>query len=295
MKKRIRYLLSWFISCVLITLGFVRRAKKRALKGEYILSLYYHAPGKELFEFCVLWLKKNNFKVIGQEDILAIVKTEAPIPNGAAIITVDDGWSSNYENVAGIAHKYNVPVTIFVSTEPIENGNYWWPYVNAAISKNLTNETIESLKLLPNNEREKIITQIKQQVTLERQAMTVDQVKEIAKTGLVTIGGHTITHPILPKCDSGTAYQEIKLSKNIIEAWLEKEIITFAYPNGDYTQREITFLEQSGFQLAYTTKPFLLNKEALKSPFTLPRHAIIENISHAEAICRMCGVWQRFF
>ncbi|MES2266916.1 MAG: polysaccharide deacetylase family protein [Bacteroidota bacterium] len=295
MKKKIRYLLSWFISCVLITLGFVRRAKKRALNGEYILSLYYHAPGKELFEFCVLWLKRNNFQVIDQEDVLALVKNERPIPKSAAVITVDDGWSSNYENVAGVAQKYNVPVTIFVSTEPIENGNYWWPYVNEAISKNLTNQTVESLKVLPNNEREKIIQEIKQQVKLERQAMTVDQVIEIAKTGLVTIGGHTITHPILPNCDEGTSFREIKLSKSTIEEWLGKEIKTFAYPNGDYTEREIRFLEQSGFELAYTTKPLLLNKEALKSPFTLPRHAIIENISKAEAICRMCGVWQRFF
>lgn len=295
MKKKIRYLLSWFISAVFITLGFVKRAKKRALNGEYILSLYYHAPSKELFEFCVLWLKQNNFRVVGQEDILAMVKGEKPIPKGGAVITVDDGWSSNKENVAAVADKYNVPVTIFVSTEPIENGNYWWPYVTEAAGKNLTTHTIESLKKLPNDQREVVVQHLKRHITLERQAMTVDQVKQIAKTGRVTIGGHTITHPILPTCDDETAFLEIKSAKSVIEGWLDKEIKTFAYPNGDYTDREIFYLQQSGFELAYTTKPSLFNQAALEKPFTLPRHAIIENISKAEAVCRMCGVWQRFF
>lgn len=286
---------TWFVASVLIILGFVKKAKRKALNGEIILSLYYHAPSKELFEFCVTWLKKNNFHFIDQQDILAIAQGEKPFPKGGVVITVDDGWQSNKESVVAIANKYQVPVTIFVSTEPIQNGNYWWPYVNEAINRNLTQHNVEGLKKIPNTEREMVLTDIKQQVILPRQAMTVDEIIEISKSEWVTIGGHTVTHPILPNCDDAQAHFEIKESKVVIERWISKEIKTFAYPNGDYSEREIRILKGTGFELAYTTLPLLFNEDCLKDRYTLPRYAIIENISKAEAICRMFGVWQRFF
>jgi peptidoglycan/xylan/chitin deacetylase (PgdA/CDA1 family) len=295
MKNKIRHYLAWFISLCLITFGFIKRAKNKAQNGESILSIYFHSPSKKLFEFCIVLLLKNKFHFLTQDDVIAISNNQKEFPKGGVIITVDDGWESNEENIVAIANKYKVPVTIFISTEPIENGNYWWPYVDYAERNNIGSFTISNLKKAPNKERELAIKQIKKTVTLPREAMTIQQIKSIAKSEYLTIGGHTITHPILINCDDEQSFKELKDSKTIIENWIGETIISFAYPNGDYGTREIEYLKKLNYKIAYTTKPLPLTKTALSHIYELPRFIVFENVSELEAICRMVGVWQRFF
>lgn len=295
MKSKIRHYLAWLISLVLIAFGFIKRTKTKVHNGESILSIYFHSPSKKLFEFCIIWLLKNNFHFLTQDDIIAISNNQKEFPKGGVIITVDDGWESNEENIVTIANKYKVPVTIFISTEPIENGNYWWPYVDYAEKNNIGNFTIDNLKKVPNREHELAIKKIKETVTLPREAMTVQQIKSIARSEYLIIGGHTVTHPILINCDDEESYKELKNSKIIIEDWIGKSINSFAYPNGDYSPREIEYLKKLNYKIAYTTKPLSLTKIALSNIYELPRFAVFENISELEAICRMVGIWQRFF
>jgi peptidoglycan/xylan/chitin deacetylase (PgdA/CDA1 family) len=291
-KKRIRNISAWFVALLLIGFGFTRRVKKKALNGEFILSIYFHSPDKKLFEFCVKWLIKNNFHFLSQEDVLSIIKENKPLPKGAVIITLDDGWQTNEDNVVAIANKYKIPVTIFISTDPVENGGYWWPYVKTANERNLTEYSVEYLKKIPNKERERIIGEIKKTIQADRVAMTIDQVKSISKSGFITLGSHTVSHPILINCEDGESFFELKESKQILKTWINKNVNTFAYPNGDYSDREIKYLEELGYQLAYTTVPTYLTKDLLQNVYELPRFAIFENISNPEAVCRMLGVWQ---
>lgn len=295
MKERFRNLGASFVAFLLIMLGFTRRAKKKALGGDFILSIYFHAPSKRHFEFCIKWLIKNNFSFLSQEDVYRIHQKHAAFPKGSVVITVDDGWMSNEENVAAIANKYKIPVTIFVSTDAIENGGFWWPYMERAGKIKMINKSVESLKTLANKEREKMFQEVKGNIQLERAAMTVAQVKKIAKLNFVTIGGHTVSHPILPMCENDESYRELKKSKELIEDWTGEEVLYFAYPNGNYTEREIAYLKELGYTLAYNAKPIPLTPGALEKNYELPRFDVMEDVSNAEAICRMVGVWQRFF
>src|SRR5690554_5813354 len=121
MKRKFRNLLSHFYANFLIWTGTANRAKKRALRGDYILSIYFHNPSKREFEFVVDWLKKEGFYFISIEDLKRIIEEDVPFPRGAVLITVDDGWASNFENILPIADKEEVPITIFVATEAIES------------------------------------------------------------------------------------------------------------------------------------------------------------------------------
>jgi peptidoglycan/xylan/chitin deacetylase (PgdA/CDA1 family) len=293
--KKIRNIVAYGIAHLIIGLGFSRRIKKKALNGEFILSIYFHAPSKKLFEFCVQWLVKNNFNILSQEDVLNIAKKNKPFPKGSVILTVDDGWQSNEDNIVAIANKYKIPVTIFISTEPVVNGNFWWPYVENASKAQKTNYSIEALKKMPNEERKEVVEEIKKIMPLKREAMTVDQIKNIAEFDLVTIGAHTVSHPILPNCEDHEAHEELKNSKETIEKWILKNVNSFAYPNGDYGEREIKYLKELGYSLAYTTKSEYLTPQKLNHVYELPRFCIYENVTNAEAICRMLGLWQRIF
>ena len=295
MKNKIRNINAKIISFLFITLGLTRRVKKKALRGDFILSIYFHSPEGALFEFCIKWLKKNGFHFLSEKDILEIAENILPFPQGGVILTVDDGWLSNEKNVIAIAEKHKVPVTIFIATHAIENGNYWWPYVAKAQELRMSFPSVGELKSLPNKEREKILTKIKTQVTLERQALTLKQLKKAANSAYINIGAHTVYHPILTNCEDDESYLEIKESKDQIESWLNTKVHSFAYPNGDYSKREIEYLKQLDFSSAYTTEPNYLTRESLKKIYQLPRFCIYEGVSKQEAICRITGIWQRFF
>ncbi|WP_071530915.1 polysaccharide deacetylase family protein [Pontibacter sp. BAB1700] len=206
------------------------------------------------------------------------------------MLTVDDGWESNEANIVEIAAKYEVPVAIFVSTQPVEEGTFWWSYFNLWTTGS-SSKGIEALKKVPNCERLAVVNKIKKRYTLTREAMTIEQVYKISLSSVVTIGGHTHSHPVLTNCEERQVYQELNISKRKLESWINKEVAYFAYPNGNYGTREVQALKDSGYKLAFSNVPQYLTRQKLIHVFELPRIGLLEGASLAENICRMVGVW----
>lgn len=292
MELSIRNVFTWSLASLLIMLGFVRRARKRAMRGEHILSMYFHDPSKKEFEACVKWLKKNGFTFISPLDLDHIIHDEMPLPKGAVIMTADDGWQGNASNIVEVAEKHRVPVTIFVTTEAVEEGAYWWAYLEKAKKLNITLPAKTSMKRIMNDKRAALIAEIKKQGVVDRQAMTVEQIKEISNSKYVTIGGHTHTHPILTNCRKEQLVDELSVSKQKLESWTEKEVSYFAYPNGNFGKREMQALRDLDYRLAFSSEPRLITVDELKNTYCLPRFGLLEGASLAENICRMTGVWK---
>jgi peptidoglycan/xylan/chitin deacetylase (PgdA/CDA1 family) len=292
MKKNFRNLLGCLAANLFILAGFVRYATKKALHTKCIISLYFHKPSKKEFESCIQWFKKRGFRFLSTHDIEKIIKEKIPFPEGAVLLTVDDGWQSNVTNVAEVANRYQVPVTIFVSTTPVEEGAYWWSYVQQAYRDGLTPFSKKYLKKVPEEIRFGMLQELKKTVIRGREAMTIDQVTTVSKSPYITIGSHTQTHPILINCHDTQVYEELKISRQKLELWTGKEVACFAYPNGDYSLREIQMLKILNYRLAFSSEPQYLTPESLKDNFTLPRFCFLEGASLAENICRITGVWQ---
>lgn len=288
----LRNICGWLLANLFISCGLVSRAKKKAMKGDFILPIYFHNPTKKEFVACVEWLIQNKFTFISISDIDNIIHQRLPFPKGAALITVDDGWSSNEENIVEVADKYKVPVTIFVSTGPVEDGAYWWSYVRKAKKRNIECPSLNTLKQVPNEERLLEVKKLKKKLPLQREAMTIEQVRKIANSKYVTIGSHTDTHPILINCKIDQLYSELEVSRSKLEAWTGKKIDYFAYPNGDYSKREMKALQELNYKLAFCSDQRPLTRECLKDEYKLPRVAFLEGASLAENICRIVGVWK---
>ncbi len=292
MNSTLRNILGNLIANTLIRFGFVKRARRNVQKGDYILSLCFHAPGKYFFESCITWLSIKGFRFISVDDLEKASKGEIELPKSAVLITIDDGWKSNLENIVPVTVKYDVPVTIFVSTEVVEKGEgYWWSYINEAKKKGLSTNSIQFFKTIDNEDRLKIIEETKTKINITREALTVEQIIDISKNKNISIGSHSVSHPILTKCSDEKSAYEIIQSKKIIEQWINKEVKHFAYPNGDFTMREVEILKNNGYSIAFSTKQEYLTKENLKDNYNLPRLIMVENTSFKENICRMMGVW----
>jgi peptidoglycan/xylan/chitin deacetylase (PgdA/CDA1 family) len=295
----LKQILSLLLAYFLIIFGFVRRARKRALNGDYILSIYFHSPEKAYFASCIKWFKKHNFHFISPYDIEDILRGERPFPKGAVLVTVDDGWQSNESNIIEVANENKIPVTIFISTEPVETGTFWWSYINSfndmklsAINGKSTLLSVESMKKISNNQRMQHLNDVKSKIKLDREAMTVEGLKRISRYSSVIIGCHTVSHPILINCSDKDAFMEISDSKKHLEQWINKKVTFFAYPNGDYGEREIKILKEVGFSLAFSTNQVFLTPERIRLRYQLPRFDVTENAPWPIRLCRMVGIWQ---
>lgn len=288
-----RNILAFFFALWLIFSGKVRKARQRAMDGEFILSIYFHNPSKKEFESIVKWFIKRKFRFLSLQELRGIMTDEITFPKGAVVITVDDGWGTNEINIVEIADRYRIPVTIFVSTEPVEQGVYWWSYAKEAIKKGHPIPSINELKKMPNRSRLDIVNKTMQEISLDREAMTVEQVQRISKSDYITIGGHTHTHPVLINCSDEDVRNEMSLCNDKLTSWTRKRVEFFAYPNGDFSYREIEVLKELGYEMGFANNPEYLTRDALRNNYSIPRLGFLEGASFAENICRMMGVWKK--
>lgn len=67
--------------------------------------------------------------------------------------------------------------------------------------------------------------------------LTTDMLKELAKSPLIEIGSHTITHSILTKVSDEELENQLKQSKKVLEEITGKKIESMAYPTGAYNDK----------------------------------------------------------
>jgi peptidoglycan/xylan/chitin deacetylase (PgdA/CDA1 family) len=100
-------------------------------------------------------------------------------------------------------------------------------------------------------------------------AMTTEEVAALASDGLVTIGAHTVTHPLLPELTLPDCRHEIKESKIACEALSRKPVIGFAYPFGKFDAKAREEVKSAGFSFACSTQ--YGPAKASSDLFALPR------------------------
>ncbi len=79
------------------------------------------------------------------------------------------------------------------------------------------------------------------------------QLKEIAKSGLVEIGAHTMNHSYLAGLPLQRVKYEVEQSKKFLERNLGVKVVSFAYPYGAFDNQAIDVVKKAGFRSAATT------------------------------------------
>lgn len=103
-------------------------------------------------------------------------------------------------------------------------------------------------------------------------SLTLDEISELARGGLVEVGCHTVTHPQLSALDADSQRREIDESKARLEEILGRPVTSFAYPYGrecDYSFETVGLVRGAGFDCACTTSVGTVGRGA--DPFRLPR------------------------
>ena len=115
---------------------------------------------------------------------------------------------------------------------------------------------------------------IKSEAILDKEALSEDELLDLAAHSFVTIGAHTHSHPKLSKLPLDDARREIAENKEWLEGVLDREVKHFAYPYGDggsCGEREFALAHQIGFRSAVTTRIGNLSRTHLRHHTNLPR------------------------
>jgi len=101
------------------------------------------------------------------------------------------------------------------------------------------------------------------------------EVRRLAQGGLVEIGAHTVTHPVLSSISAAQQRAEIQDSKRRLEEIIDQPVLSFAYPYGersDYTAETVRIVRDEGFSLACSNFKGVVQPGA--DLFQLPRFVV---------------------
>lgn len=238
------------------------------------IILNFHAIKDPKWFEHILKIIQRLYHPVSYEDIENYYRNGKTLKH-ACHITFDDGHISFYETVFPLLKQYNIPASIFVSPKVItERTNFWFQEIsdydfnilNELVNKQLGITDDDSpvkakLKSLQIKEIWEIISAYQEQTQTPPKScmnMNIQQIKEVHQSGLVHIGAHTMTHPILKNENDDSVQYEIGNSISELSKLLDMPIHSFAYPNGkpgfDFGEREMNILKQHDIRLAFTTE-----------------------------------------
>jgi peptidoglycan/xylan/chitin deacetylase (PgdA/CDA1 family) len=122
--------------------------------------------------------------------------------------------------------------------------------------------------------------------------LTRPELQQLAASGM-TIGAHTVTHPILAQLPPDLAWTEIAESRTRLESALGRRVWAFAYPFGDaasVTPRVVAMTKQLGFDVAFMNIGGGLG--ASLPPHTMPRVHVNAGMSLPEFEAHVSGFYE---
>lgn len=167
------------------------------------------------------------------------------------MITADDGYQDNLTRMLPLLEKYGYKAVVYVVTG--EGYNRW------DVEHATNPDTRVSL-------------------------MNGEQIKALAASGHVEIGGHTLTHPRLSQLSVEQQAHEIQENKRQLEALLGYPLMSFAYPYGDMNESAKEQAKNAGYRFAVATNSG--PKAMHQDPFQIRRIAIFPRTD-------VFGLWRK--
>jgi len=302
--------------------------RRKLTKSQVVILMYHRvSPSKDnwsleplspqTFERQIEYFCRK-YEILDLGELVQFIQQGKSLPQKAMVITFDDGYKDNYLYAYPILKKYHIPAIIFLTTGHIGTGKlFWWDKVSYVIQQTnvgqlnldeLGNYSLQSeldkshasfiiterLKKLPEGKKERLIEKLLSTAAVElppnlgkELILSWDEVVEMSNNG-ISFGAHSVNHPILTNMPLEQAKWEIIQSKKDIEGRICKEVITFSYPNGDFSPEIAKFIQESGFSCAVSVLPGKLISSK-DNPYELSRIGAIEDFNKFKVM--FCGLW----
>lgn len=252
-----------------------------------VTIIVYHDPSPEVFEAHLTYLI-DRFDIIPLERLIEAIEenTWQKIPPKSLVITFDDGHRGNFALFDNIK-RHKVPITIYACAGIVNTQRHYW-FLDFA-------DQAQRLKSLPNKARLKKISSVNgytpEKDFAKRQALSKAEILDMKSQG-VDFQSHTLLHPILTTCTDEECWLEIAGAKRVLEDLLEEPVAHFAYPNGDYGEREIAYLQKAGYRSARTSDMGWNGPNT--DIYALKSMTISDDATLNEMAAQLCGIFPYF-
>ncbi len=250
----------------------------------------------------ISYLKKKKIDIVSPSE--ALNRIQSTSKKYFVCFSFDDGYKDNLTQGFPIFLKHQVPFSINVTKALVERKLfYWWRGIEQIFQENEEISLIyedKSYHFLNHNYRQKrknylsflkVIHQnrvdlekkinpllekynIDIQKSLDDEALSEADLKQLSSSHLVTLGSHAVTHRSLKTLNEDEVRYEMEESKSFLEAITGQSIEHFAYPFGGRSaagNREFIIAKQVGFLTATTTRKGNIRKAHKKQLHALPR------------------------
>ena len=246
--------------------------------------------------------RKAGFLFLSLDEVYDVINGRNIINKPFVAFTLDDGYLDNYTTAYPIFKQNNIPFCIFVATDfPDKQAVLWWISIEDLILSNnelqlsdgstyicLTYQqkwdTFRLIreKILKLDQRNLLISlqelfanyQIDWLAPIRKMSMTWDNIRELGKEPLCTIGGHTMSHPSFIPLTLDEIKDEIDGGIDKLHSVIDYNIHHFAYPYGSVKEdgeREYEFLKLFDFKTAFVSFGGGITKADINNLTHLPR------------------------
>lgn len=212
---------------------------------------------------------------------------QGDLPARAMVITFDDGYADNHDVALPILQRHGLVATFYVATGFLDGGRMWndtviesvrggpagglalghlkldgldhLPLGDIAQRRAAIGRLLGALKYRPVEERRQLVQAVAEASGAALPGhlmMRSAQVRALAGRGM-TVGAHTVSHPILMTLPAERARVEIDQSRQALEGIIGEPVRHFAYPNGvpgrDLSDETVAIVRSLGFDSAVTT------------------------------------------
>lgn len=115
-----------------------------------------------------------------------------------------------------------------------------------------------------------------------------DEVVELVRGDLITVGAHTVSHPLLSAHDAAAQREEIERSRYLLEHLTGRTVTDFAYPHGDRGPETKSIVRAARFESACGAHAGAVHRHS--DPYYLPRLAV-RNVP-GDALGDLLDRWQ---
>lgn len=298
---------------MVLTLHHVRPARSDAFQPNRLLDV---TP--DFLDAALRLIRSEGYDLVSLDEALQRLAA-GRTPRFFVALTFDDGYRDNVEHAWPVLAKHGAPWTMFVTPGFADRtARLWWleleeairalprialplpdgPFSAPSVTDDEKSAAFAKLYWRLRRQPEAIllaaVSDLASQAGVvsaalcERECLDWATLRALAGAPDVTIGAHTLTHPMLAKHAAEFAQHEIAGSKTRLEAELGVPIRHFAYPVGDPTSagpREFALAREAGFACAVTTRPGHLFAQHAGHLHGLPRVSL-NGLHQSEAALR---------
>jgi peptidoglycan/xylan/chitin deacetylase (PgdA/CDA1 family) len=228
---------------------------------------------------------KKHYSFMHPDEFTDRLVSNRPFPRSSALITFDDGFQNVLNYALPVAEAMGVPMLVFISTGHLDQREWLWFSRYRAYQLIQGQElpiSLRDLLRLPIAEIESELDKMgapkransSEQMHSFFDGIDCDRLRRAVGNGILSVGGHTVRHPILINERPEIRVQEIVNSKIELERIINGPVRLFAYPNDSYDDAVAEQVKEAGYEGAFIAGSLDVSMSDRLRAFKIPRTGI---------------------